>query len=53
MKYGLLPDHLFQREQELGVWKEPEGNEKLLQETISSSYHMESKILSNQVVPIK
>ena len=30
MKYGLLSNHLFQRKQEHGGWKEHQDNEKLL-----------------------
>ena len=29
-KYGLLSNHLFQRKQEHGRWKKPQGNDKLL-----------------------
>ena len=29
-KYGLLSNHLFQRKQEHGGWKEPQSNDKTL-----------------------
>ena len=29
-KYGLLSNHLFQRKQEHGGWKEPQENDRLL-----------------------
>ena len=30
IKYGLLSNHLLQRKQEHGGWKEPQGNDKHL-----------------------
>ena len=30
MKYGLLSNHLFQRKQEDGSWREPQDNDKRL-----------------------
>ena len=36
MKYGLLSNHLFQRKQERGGWKEPQLNDKLLIKTMKN-----------------
>ena len=41
IKYGLLSNRLFQTIQDHGGWKEPQGSDKLLQKTLSSSFHME------------
>ena len=46
MKYRLISNHLFQRTQDHGGWKEPQGNNKLLQKTLPSCCHMEQNNIS-------
>ena len=43
IKYGVLSKHLFQRTQQNGGCSKPQGNNKFVSKTISSSYHMEQK----------
>ena len=44
-KYGLLSNHLFQREQEHGGWKEPTSSNQLLsKQVLPIAYTLEKKV---------